>query len=87
MGSVKRNRNTRHADATNVKISLTEKACELLLKVSDDGKGITEDQISDSKSFGLIGIRERVHGFGGDVKIEGVSGEGTMVEVRIPVGK
>lgn len=77
----------RHADTTNVKISLTDKACELLLKVSDDGKGITEDQISDSKSFGLIGIRERAHGFGGDVKIEGVSGEGTMVEVRIPVGK
>ena len=66
-------------------MSLKEKAGRLELKVKDNGKGITEKQISDPKSFGLIGIRERAISWGGEVKIKGVPGEGTTVEVRIPI--
>jgi signal transduction histidine kinase len=78
---------TRHANATRVNISLTEEEDKLVLKVKDDGKGIREEQISDSKSFGLMGIRERAHLFGGKVKIKGVKGKGTTVTVSIPVEK
>jgi len=75
----------RHAQATRVTVSLKEKDGNLDLIVRDNGKGITKEQISDPKSFGLIGIRERVHPWEGEVKISGKSSKGTMVRVRIPI--
>ncbi|MCK4352834.1 PAS domain S-box protein [candidate division WOR-3 bacterium] len=77
----------RHANATRVKVSLKEKVGKLELKVKDNGKGITEKQISDSKSLGLIGIRERVHFWGGEVKISGIQDKGTTITVSIPLNK
>jgi PAS domain S-box-containing protein len=76
---------SRHANATKVKVNLKKKAEKLILKVKDDGRGITEKQISDPKSFGLIGIRERVHLFGGEFKISGIRDKGTTVTVGIPL--
>ena len=75
----------RHANATRVKVSLKEKAGKLEMKVRDDGKGITEKQISDPKSFGLMGIRERANFWGGEVTINGIRDKGTTVTVSIPV--
>jgi len=75
----------RHAHATAVTVSLKEKDSSFELRVRDNGKGITKEQISDPKSFGLIGMRERVHPWKGEVKISGRSGKGTTVVVRIPV--
>ena len=77
----------RHANATSIDGILREEAGEIVLKLRDNGKGVTEKDISDPKSFGLIGIRERVYVFGGKLEIEGVPGEGTTVSVRIPVEK
>ncbi len=76
----------RHANATQVDISLEANTDELVLKVKDNGKGITEAQISHSKSFGLLGIKERAHVLGGKVKIEGTRNQGTSVTVRMPLG-
>jgi two-component system sensor histidine kinase UhpB len=75
----------RHAKATRVTITLKEKDDKVALRVRDNGKGITEKQISHPKSFGLMGIRERVHPWEGQVKISGKPGEGTTVVVRIPI--
>lgn len=75
----------RHANATGVKVSLKKKASKLELKVKDNGKGITEKQISNPKSFGLIGIRERIRFWKGEAKIKGVRGKGTTVTVNMPL--
>jgi PAS domain S-box-containing protein len=74
----------RHTQATRVHVSLKEKGKHLKLRVRDNGKGITKEQISDPKSFGLIGIRERAKSCGGEVKISCRPGKGTTVVVRIP---
>ena len=78
---------SRHAQATRVTVSLKEKDAAVELKVRDNGKGITEEQISDPQSFGLMGIRERVHSCSGVVKIRGVPGKGTTVTVSIPINR
>ena len=75
----------RHANATEVKVSLNEQSGELVMEIRDNGKGISEKQIADSQSFGLIGMKERVYPFDGKFSIQGVKGKGTTVTVRVPV--
>ena len=75
----------RHAKAKKVRVNLKKKEDELILQVKDDGKGITGKQISSPKSIGLIGMRERVHYFGGRTKITGIRDKGTTVTVNIPI--
>lgn len=77
----------RHAEATKVEIVLREKEGDVELTVTDNGKGITEQEIADPKSFGLMGINERVHSLGGIVTISGRKNEGTTVRVNIPAGR
>ncbi len=74
----------RHAEATRVDIRLEEKDGQIVLCVNDNGKGVTEEQISSPSSFGLVGIRERAYFAGGKVKISGVPDRGTSLEVVIP---
>ena len=75
----------RHARASRVDISVQEYRGHLLLLVSDDGRGITDDEVSGSKSLGLLGMRERALLLGGETKIERNANQGTTVTVRIPL--
>jgi signal transduction histidine kinase len=52
--------------------------------IRDNGRGITEEESGHSRSFGLLGIRERAGSVGGTLTITGVSGKGTMLAVRFP---
>ena len=54
------------------------------MRVSDNGKGIEDREILEPRSFGIIGMRERVHYLGGNLSISGNS-NGTTVEVTIPI--
>src|SRR3990172_359067 len=77
----------RHAAASQVNVSLEKKDDTLIVKVRDNGIGIMEGWISDSKSHGLIGVRERVLLLGGETVISGKPGEGTLVRVTLPMRK
>ena len=77
----------RHANATKVEVMLSKKSDKIELTVIDNGRGITENQISDERSLGLIGMRERVHSYGGDLKICGALNKGTTIMVSIPLDK
>jgi PAS domain S-box-containing protein len=75
----------RHANASKVRISLREGPRRIILRISDNGTGIEKWQVSDSKAFGLIAMRERARSWGGDVMIKGSPGRGTVVAVTIPL--
>ena len=75
----------RHSRATKTKVSLKKKKNILELKVKDNGIGIPEEKINDSKSLGLIGMQERVDFLGGNLKIKGLKGKGTTVTISIPL--
>ncbi len=75
----------RHANATEIRVELKKQDDAVVLNVRDNGKGITEKELSRPQSFGLIGMRERVHSFGGTFDIGGVQNEGTTITIRIPI--
>ncbi len=75
----------RHAHATRVAASLWEEEDQVVLQVRDNGRGISEAQLSGTGRFGLLGMRERAHACGGDVVVRGSPGQGTVVTVRLPV--
>ncbi len=74
----------RHSRATSVEVSMIENDNIIELEVRDNGKGITEQEIIDSNSFGIIGIRERVNFCGGEFEIKGLNNKGTLIKVKIP---
>lgn len=76
----------RHAQATKVDISLKLVGRKLILEVRDNGRGISTDAVADPRSVGLMGMRERVLPWGGDIQIHGVKGKGTVVTVQLPAG-
>ena len=74
----------RHANATQVNVRLAKEDGSLILDVQDDGKGISEEELSAGGSLGILGMRERVLLLGGELAISGAPGKGTAVKVRIP---
>lgn len=74
----------RHANAKAVEISLKKREGTLEMLISDNGRGITQEEIIDPRSFGIRGMRERAHYFGGRLSISG-DGSGTTVAVVIPI--
>ena len=77
----------RHAKATRVSVSLRKGPGRVSLRISDNGKGIEESQILDPRAFGLIGMCERARFWGGEVKISGAPGKGTLVALSIPLAR
>lgn len=75
----------RHAGASRVEVNLIEEAGRLVLAVRDNGRGITEEEIANTRSIGLLGMRERAVMLGGDVSFLGPPGRNTTVTVRIPL--
>ena len=68
-------------------VRLSKENGNLVLKVRDNGKGISQEQLSAEASLGILGMRERVLLLGGTLAISGIPGSGTTVRVLIPDSK
>ena len=64
----------RHAGARRVDVLLRKDVDGVELVVSDDGAGITPEQVSNPRSLGIVGMRERVYSLGGTFEITGQAG-------------
>ena len=69
----------KHADASDVSITLRQQEHSLFLDVADNGVGILPEKIP---GFGIQGMRERVSALGGELTLE--SSNGTRVIVNLP---
>lgn len=77
----------RHAKATRVDVRLEARDNDIILTISDNGRGITKTQLSSIQSFGLIGMQERAYFLGGSVEISGARNKGTSVKVIMPLDR
>lgn len=75
---------TRHANASEVKINLHRDRGNIILDIEDNGRGIQEGKLSDPRSFGILGMKERAAILGGEIRIKGAQGKGTLVIASVP---
>jgi PAS domain S-box-containing protein len=75
---------SRHAYATHVDIRLQRKYDCLILEIADDGIGGFPGNMRKPRSFGLIGIRERVFTLGGEFRVASSPGKGATLTITIP---
>ena len=73
----------RHAEATQVDI-VVQQLDGFVVTITDNGRGITQEQITRRSSLGLGGMQERARMVGGIVDVTGEEGKGTRVTVTIP---
>ena len=76
---------SRHACATQVVITITRQAHELGIRIQDNGRGIRRRDLTKQNSFGLLGMRERVHAMGGRITVTGMHGQGTCIAIVLPL--
>lgn len=72
----------RHAAATRVTVQIDDRDNMLCLSVHDDGCGFALP--AGKKTFGLLGMRERVKTLKGGLEIESAPGRGTRIAAWIP---
>jgi signal transduction histidine kinase/ligand-binding sensor domain-containing protein len=77
----------KHAGASKVWVKLHMEARKLYLRVADNGHGFEQKDAFSSKvgHFGLLGMRERAERLGGELHLASHPGEGTEVEVTVPL--
>lgn len=71
----------RHGEATEIKVNLEFKSNEIILTISDNGKG--SEKVSFG--FGLKGMRDRLSTLQGDLQVHTELGTGTTVTCYVPV--
>jgi len=76
---------SRHAKATEISISLCKKGINLILEVSDNGCGITAEQMASPQAYGLMGMQERARSCRGILEITGEPQCGTTLKLTIPL--
>lgn len=84
----------RHANATEVKVRITDVVDEMRFSISDNGKGFLEEAVESQKSdgknaqrkhWGLNNIRERVQKLGGTVEFINDGGTTVAISIKNPV--
>jgi PAS domain S-box-containing protein len=75
----------RHARATSVNVSLTSDSDSVCLRVADNGRGITDEELGSSTSLGILGMRERIRACKGTVDFHSKPGMGTTVTITVPI--
>ncbi len=76
-----------HSEASEVDVDFKSSSDDIILKIEDDGVGFKEEGIDKKKSFGILGMEERMFSIGGEIEIKSEIGKGTTIEARISKSK
>ncbi len=74
----------KHADATMVRIHAEVTEGELVITITDNGRGFIEEEAFD-QGMGLRGMRERARLIGGSLAVMSEPSGGTTIEARAPL--
>ncbi|MZG54161.1 MAG: GAF domain-containing sensor histidine kinase [Nitrospinae bacterium] len=77
----------RHAKAGLVQVNMKKENGTLIFSIEDDGVGISTREIESSESLGLVGMKERVYPWSGEIRFESSPGAGTKLIITIPLNR
>ncbi|WP_220635297.1 sensor histidine kinase [Georgfuchsia toluolica] len=75
----------RHGAATDQRVRLTRTGEQLIVDVTDSGKGFDLRTIAANGHLGLAGMRERVEILGGSFSVQSAPGSGTLIRASLPL--
>ena len=75
----------KHAKASRVDVTLAQRDGDIVMCVHDDGVGFSPQDPRKPNAYGLIGLRERVYLLRGTIHIDSAPGEGTTIDVTLPI--
>ena len=75
----------RYANAANVTVAITKVDNDIVLHIADDGNGFNVDAVDTTMHHGILGMRERVYAMNGTFSINSVLGDGTFINVHVPI--
>ncbi|MDO6449554.1 sensor histidine kinase [Oceanobacillus profundus] len=73
----------KHSEASQIQVKLEIRRNSLTMVIKDNGKGF-DVSLKKDKSFGLIGMRERVEMLEGELHIQSSPGKGTAIIIKVP---
>ena len=76
---------SRHSSATRVDVELFLNDSEIMLSISDNGRGMPENRVVGSSSYGILGMTERAEQLGGRIMFDSSSSGGLRVTVTLPL--
>ena len=75
----------KHADPTDVSVSVTEQGEDIVLQLDDNGSGFDAGAPGPEGHYGMAMMRERAKVGGGSFHVRSAVGEGTTITVRFPI--
>ncbi|MCE2998349.1 MAG: response regulator [Betaproteobacteria bacterium] len=78
---------SKHAAAGRVVIDIGARRDVVVLKISDNGRGIAAADFAKPGSFGLRGMTERAEQLGGTLEVLSDAASGTTLNLRVPLGE
>jgi PAS domain S-box-containing protein len=75
----------KHADATQVEVTNANSDDDIDVTIRDNGRGFATDSVPQANAYGILGLRERAYLLGGEARITSTPGQGTEVDVTLPL--
>lgn len=75
----------KHSQAKNLSVRIWQSADTLRAEVKDDGRGFDAEENGPPGHFGLVGMQDRAKLAGGRVEIQSTPGQGTRLELILPL--
>ena len=75
----------KHGGAQHARVDLLGSEDTVVLRITDQGAGFDAGSVDEKGGLGLISMRERLHILGGTIVINSRPGEGTRIEVHLPL--
>lgn len=81
----------KHAKVSRAKVTVQRYGKQIMIQVMDEGVGLRQPRRTKqaktpaAQGFGLLSVRERLSYIGGEMRIESVPGDGTMVTLIAPL--
>ena len=75
----------KHSGATHADLDVLDREHQLYVLLKDNGHGFDEGSVNSGTGFGLSSMKERAKLLNGNLEIHSMEGQGTTIEVTIPI--